>query len=159
VAFTKRRTDEAVEEFQRAIDLNPNFAAAHGFLGCALAFDGRSDRAIDHIERAIRMSPHDPQNALLNAALAAAHYQADRYAEAVGFGRKAIQQRFELTNGHRIYVASLAQAGWIDEARAALAQLQGLHPENSIAWIERNVPYTPGPMAKFLEGFRKAGLQ
>jgi TolB-like protein/Tfp pilus assembly protein PilF len=159
VAFTRRRTDEAVEEFQRALDLNPNFAAAHGFLGCALAFDGRSDQAIDHIERAIRMSPHDPQNALLNAALAAAHYQAGRYAQAVGFGRNAIQQRFELTNGHRIYVASLAQAGRIEEARAALAQLQELHPENSIAWIERNVPYTPKPMAKFLEGFRKAGLQ
>jgi TolB-like protein/Tfp pilus assembly protein PilF len=159
VAFTRRRTDDAVEEFQRALDLNPNFAAAHGFLGCALAFDGRSDGAIDHIEQAIRMSPHDPQNALLNAAYAAAHYQAGRYMEAISFGRKAIQQRSELTNGHRIYVASLAQAGRIDEARAALARLQELHPENSIAWIERNVPYTPGPMAKFLEGFRKAGLQ
>ncbi|SHN85554.1 TolB amino-terminal domain-containing protein [Bradyrhizobium erythrophlei] len=159
VAFTRRQTDEAVEEFQRALDLNPNFAAAYGFLGCALAFDGRSDQAIDHIEQAIRMSPHDPQNALLNAALAAAHYQAGRYVEAVGFGRKAIQQRFELTNGHRIYVASLAQAGQIDDARSALARLQELHPENSIAWIERNVPYTPGPMAKFLEGFRKAGLR
>jgi len=64
-----------------------------------------------------------------------------------------------LTNGHRIYVASLAQAGRIDEARAALPRLQELHPENSIAWIERNVPYTPGPISKFLEGFRKAGLQ
>jgi hypothetical protein len=57
------------------------------------------------------------------------------------------------------YVASLAQAGRIDEARAALARLQKLHPDNSIARIERNVPYTDGPMAKFLEGFRKAGLQ
>jgi hypothetical protein len=26
---------------------------------------------------------------------------------AVGFGRKAIQQRFELTNGHWIYIASV----------------------------------------------------
>ncbi|MBV8893324.1 MAG: winged helix-turn-helix domain-containing protein [Acidobacteria bacterium] len=159
VAFTRRRTDEAVEEFQRALDLNPNFAAAHGFLGCALAFDARSDQAVDHIEQAIRMSPHDPQNALLNAALAAAHYQAGRYAEAVGIARKAIRQRFELTNGHRIYVASLAQAGLLEEARAALSRLQELHPENSIVWIERNVPYTPGPMARFLEGFRKAGLR
>jgi TolB-like protein/Tfp pilus assembly protein PilF len=159
VAFTRRRTDDAVEEFERALDLNPNFAAAHGFLGCSLAFDGRSEQAIDHIGQAIRMSPHDPQNALLNAALAAAHYQAGRYTDAVEFGRKAIHQRFELTNGHRIYVASLAQAARIDEGRAALARLQELHPENSIAWIERNVPYTPGPMAKFLEGFRKLGLQ
>ena len=25
-------------------------------------------------------------------------------------------------------------------------------------WIERHIPYTPGPMAKFLEGMHKAGL-
>src|SRR5450830_1465861 len=133
VAMTRRRTDEAVEEFQRALDLNPNFAAAHGYFGLALALDGRSDQAIDHIEQAIRMSPHDPQNAIFNVALAAAHYLAGRYTEAVSFGRKAMQQRFGLTNGHRIYVASLALAGQIDEARAALVRLQELHPENSIA--------------------------
>jgi adenylate cyclase len=159
VAYARRHTDEAVEEFQRALDLNPNFAAAHGYLGHALALDGRSDQAIDHIGQAIRMSPHDPQNALFNVGLAGAHYLAGRYLEAVGFARKAMQQRFALTNGHRIYVACLAQAGQLDEARAALARLQELHPENSIAWIERNIPYTPGPMAKFLEGMRKAGLQ
>ena len=39
--------------------------AAHGYLGHALAVDGRSDQAIDHIEQAIRMSPHDPQNCVL----------------------------------------------------------------------------------------------
>ena len=158
-AYTRRRTDEAVEDFQRALDLNPNFAAAHGYLGLALALDGRSDQSIDHIEQAIRMSPHDPQNALFNAGLAAAHYLAGRYTEAVGYGRKALQLRSGLTNAHRIYIASLAQAGQIDEARAALARLQELQPENSIAWIELTIPYTPGPMAKLLEGLRKAGLQ
>jgi adenylate cyclase len=159
VAFTRRRTDEAIDEFQRALDLNPNFAAAHGYLGFALTLDGRSDQAIAHGEQAVRMSPHDPQNALFNVALAAAHYLAGRYNDAIVCGRKAMQQRFGLTNGHRIYIASLAQAGRIDEARAALAKLQELQPENSIAWIERNIPYTPVPMAKFLEGMRKAGLK
>jgi TolB-like protein/Flp pilus assembly protein TadD len=159
VAATRRRTDEAVEEYQSALNLNPNFAAAHGYLGFALALGGRSDEAIEHIEQAIRMSPHDPQNALFNVGLAAAHYLAGRYPEAIAFGRKAMQQRLALPTGHRIYIASLAQAGQIDEARAALARLQELHPENSIAWIESNIPYTPGPMAKFLEGMRKAGLK
>jgi adenylate cyclase len=159
VALTRRQTDEAVDEFQHALDLNPNFAAAHGYLCFALALDGRSDQAIPHGEEAIRMSPYDPQNALFNVALAAAHYLAGRYTEALGCARKAMQQRFGLTNGHRIYIASLAQAGKIDEARTALAKLQELQPENSVAWIERNIPYTPVPMAKFLEGMRKAGLE
>jgi hypothetical protein len=103
------------------------------------------------------MSPHDPQNAIFNTAIAAAHYLAGRDAEAVVFGRKALQQRTQFTSGHRIYVASLAQAGQLDQAREALVRLKKVFPEMTIAWIERYVPYTSGPMAKFLEGMRKAG--
>ena len=159
LAFTQRHTADAVQQFQRAIDLNPNFAAAHGYFGWALALDGQSDKAIPHLEQAMRMSPHDPMNAFFNLGLATAHYQARRYTEAADYSRKVMQQRIGLANGHRLLTASLAQAGQIDEARAALARLQELHPDNSIAWIERNIPYTVGPMAKFLEGMRKAGLR
>jgi adenylate cyclase len=159
VAFTRRSTDDALEQFQRALDLNPNFAAAHGYLGLALALGGRTDQAIVHSEQAIRMSPHDPHNAIFNVGLAAAHYLAGRFSEAVGFGRKALQQRDGMTAGHRIYCASLAQAGQIDEARAALMRLRELQPDISIAWLEKYVPYTPDPMCQFLEGMRKAGLQ
>ena len=159
VAFTMRRTDAAEEEFQRALDLNPNFAAAHGYLGSALAFAGRSEQAIAHLEQAIRMSPQDPQNAIFNNGFAIANYLSGRFAEAVSFSRKALQQRDGWTGAHRIYVASLAQNGQIDEARAALARVKELQPDLSITWIEQNVPYTPGPMAKFIEGMRKAGLE
>jgi adenylate cyclase len=55
--------------------------------------------------------------------------------------------------------ASLAQAGQLAEARVALGRLKTLQPEISTAWIEKYVPYTQGPMAKFLEGMRKAGLE
>jgi tetratricopeptide (TPR) repeat protein len=155
-----RRTDAAVEEFQRALVLNPNFAAAHGYMGLALALAGRSETAIEHCEQAIRMSPHDPQNAIFNTAIAAAHYLAGRFAEAVGFGRKALQQRTQFTSGHRIYIASLAQAGQIDEARQGFAKLKEMFPQMTIAWIKRYVPYTEdGPMEKFLDGMRKAGLE
>ena len=105
------------------------------------------------------MSPHDPQNSMFNVGLAVAHYLAGRYAEAVGFSRKSVQQRDGLITGHRIYIASLAQEGHIDEARASLQRLKELQPNLSIEWIEKFVPYRPGPMGKFIEGMRKAGLQ
>ena len=157
--FLKRRTEHAVQEFQRALEINPNFAAAHGYLGTAFAFDGQSDQAIIHSNLALRMSPQDPQNAIFNVGLAAANYLAGQFAEAIGCARKAVQQRSGWPPGHRIYCASLAQAGQLDEARAALDRLKDLQPDISIAWIEQNVPYQPGPMAKFLEGMRKAGLE
>jgi TolB-like protein len=158
-AFMNRQTNIAASEFHRALSLNPNFAAAHGYLGWALAFDGQVDLARAHLEEAMRMSPQDPQNAIFNTGLAIAHYFAGRYAEAVEHSLKALQQRSTFTAGYRIHVASLAQAGKIEEAREALTRLKERHPDLSIAWIEQNVPYTLGAMSKFLEGMRKAGLQ
>ena len=159
VAFMERRATESVAEYQRALQLNPNFAAAHGYLGWTLAFEGQSDNAVAHLEEALRMSPHDPQNAIFNVGLAVAHYMSGRYDAAIAACRLAFQQRSGMVRGTRIYIASLAQAGRLDEARAALARMKETHPDLSITWIEKNVPYTPGPMAKFLEGMRKAGLQ
>ena len=159
VAYIRRRTNLATEEFRRALDLNPNFAAAHGYLGVTLAHDGQSDQAIAHIEQALRMSPHDPQNAIFNSGRAVAHYLAARFAEAVAFARKAVQQRDGMTLAHRIYIASLAQAGEIDEARSALERLKELQPDVSIAWIKQHVPYTERVMPNFLDGMRKAGLE
>ena len=158
VAFTRRRTDEAVDEFKRALELNPNFAAAEGYLGWTLVFDGRTEQAMIHLQKAMQMSPHDPQNAIFTAGVAVAHYMEGRFAEAVAFARKALQQRSGFSAGNRIYIASLAQAGHTDEAKALLARAKEKHPELSVAWVEKHVPYTPVPMAKLVEGLRKAGL-
>ena len=158
VAFVRRQTIAAVASFQRAIDLNPNFAAAHGYLGWALAFDGQSEESIVHLKEAIRMSPHDPQNTIFNTGLAIAHYFAGRFAEALEYSQQTLQQRSAFTAGHRINCASLAEAGRINEAREALAALKEVRPDLSIAWIESNVPYTAAPMAQFVDSMRKAGL-
>jgi hypothetical protein len=64
-----------------------------------------------------------------------------------------------MTGGHRIYIASLAQAGRLEEARLAVEQLKKIQPDISISWIRTHVPYTPGPMEHFLEGMRKAGVK
>ena len=78
-----------------------------------------ASKAMAHLDLALRMSSHDPQNVRIYMALAAAHYAAGRFTEAVGYGRQAVQQRQGFSGGHRIYVASLAQDGQIDEARTA----------------------------------------
>jgi tetratricopeptide (TPR) repeat protein len=112
-----------------------------------------------HLQEALRMSPHDPQNAIFHVGVAISHYMAGRYDDAIAACRIAFQQRAGMARGTRVYIASLAQAGRVEEARVALARMKETHPGLSIAWIEQNVPYTPDAMAKFLDGMRKAGLQ
>lgn len=159
VDFMRRATEQAAGHFRQAIKLNPNFAAAHGYLGWALSLDGQSETAIQHLDNAIRMSPQDPQNVIFYMGLAVAHYLAGRYESAIGTARRATQYRSSLTASHRILCASLAQAGRQEEARAELAKLRKLNPDLSMAWIQRYVPYTERAMPKFLEGMRKAGLE
>jgi TolB-like protein len=158
LAFSGRRTGEAVYHFRAAIDLNPNFAVAYGYAGWALSHDGQTDEAIKYLQQAMRMSPRDPFNVFYMAGLAAAHYLDRRYLEAAEWARRALQLRPGHLGARRKLCASLAQAGLIDDAHAALKELRQMQPNLSIAWIEQSVPYTREPMAHFLEGVRKAGL-
>jgi TolB-like protein len=156
--FMGRNTDEAVRYFRVALDLNPNFAAAEGSIGFALALGGRSEEAISHFNRAFRMSPRDPFNSFFFAGIAVAHYLAGSYAEAVKCARQSVQLRPGYLAGQRILCASLAQAGMLEEARNVLMLIRELQPSISIPLIRESVPYTAGEMEHFLEGMRKAGL-
>ena len=158
LAFTECQTDDAVREYQRAIDLNPNFAIAYGYLGWALVFDGRSEAAINYFREALRMSPHDPLKAFFYSGTGVAHYYAGRYDTAIEWARRAIGERPGFTAAQRILCASLAQAGRHEETSAAMKRLRKLQPGVSLNWIEKHVPYTDRAMPHFLEGMRKAGL-
>jgi hypothetical protein len=75
-------------------------------------------------------------------------------------------QEISSTNATRpIYFGSshlrceLGASGAVGEAREASTRLKEVFPETTIAWIKDYVPYTAGPMEKFIEGMRKAGLE
>jgi TolB-like protein/Flp pilus assembly protein TadD len=159
VSFIERRTDESIAHFQRALNLNPNFAAAHGYLGWTLSFDGQSDKSIAHSQTAIRMSPHDPQQVIFYGGMAAAHYLAGRYDEAINSALSVLRYRPTFNGARRLLISALAQAGRLEEARTELDRLKSFQPDISIAWIEKNVPYTPASMAKYLQGWHKVGLR
>jgi len=159
LAMMERRTEEAIAAFQRAVDLNPNSAAARGGLGHCLAFAGWDREAIAHAENAIRLSPLDPDMPIFVGAIAVAHYCAGRYAEAARYAEEQLRLRPGFHGGQRLRCASLAQAGRIDEAREFLRWVRSEQPQLSIGWIRASVPYqTPELMDRFLDGMRKAGL-
>ena len=159
-AMMERRTEDSIAAFRRAVNLNPNSAAAHSHLSRGFAFAGRAQEAIEHGEEAIRLSPLDPEMALFLGAIAVAHYSAGRYTEAAQFTLEALRLRPGFQGAQRLRCASLAQAGLLDEARSLLATVRREQPLLSIDWIRASVPYqTAQLMERFLEGMRNAGLQ
>jgi TolB-like protein len=159
-AMMERRTEESIAAFSRAVDLNPNSAAAHSHLSRGFAFAGRDREAIEHGQEAIRLSPLDPEMALFLGAIAVAHYAAARFTDAAQYTTQALRLRPGFQGAQRLRCASLAQAGLLDEACSFLAAVRQEQPQLSIEWVRANVPYqTPQLLERYLEGLRKAGLE
>ena len=78
----------SIREFERAIELKPNYATAHHWLGAGPLVDlGRFDDAIAHGKRAIELDPLSP---IMNADLGLTLYFARHYDEAVVQLRKPL---------------------------------------------------------------------
>jgi TolB-like protein/Tfp pilus assembly protein PilF len=80
---------QANREFQRAIELNPNYATGHQQYGNnTLSALGRFDEAIAEGKRAVEL---DPLSLVINADLGMNYYYARRYDEAIAQLRKTLE--------------------------------------------------------------------
>lgn len=155
----EKRTSEAIAAFEAAVRLNPSSAAAHCYLSRGLAFSGRDREAIEHAEMAIRLSPMDPEMALVYGCMAVAHYTAGRYDQTLHYTGEVLRLRPGFQGAQRLRCAALAQLGRIDEARQYLDHVRIGQPQLTLQWIREGVPYqTPDTMERFIEGMRKAGV-
>jgi adenylate cyclase len=155
-----RRSEDAVQEYRKALALNPNFALTHTYLAFALCYLGQIDEALAHISTSERLSPRGLFYGINSLARAVAYFFAEKHKEASAFARKSILESPGIVTGYRQLVVNCALAGEIEEARAALQILKGLQPELSLKWIEKWLPYRrERDRQKFIEGFRLAGLE
>ena len=56
-----RRLDEALAQFQIALEIDPRYAVAHNNLGAALCQNGRVDEAVAHYRKALEIEPRYAQ--------------------------------------------------------------------------------------------------
>jgi len=114
----------AEKEFQRAIDLNPNYAGAHEWYAGFLAARGRQSEALIEMKRA---RDADPLLVLMHAALAEALYYSRRYDEVIAQCQQTLEldPDYPLAHFHlgRAYMAKSMYPEAIAEYQKAQASL------------------------------------
>jgi tetratricopeptide (TPR) repeat protein len=123
---------DAIPAFHRAIELNPNFAIAYGWLACALALSGQADAALEAARRAMRMSPLDPFNSHNLVFAGVAHETAERYTDALACLHSALRERPNHLAARRHLATCYVCLGQLDEARRIISELLRLQPNSSI---------------------------
>jgi tetratricopeptide (TPR) repeat protein len=154
-----RHLSESVRAFRRALELNPNFALAHAFIGTPLNLQGAHDEAKRGAEHALRLSPNDRLvGAYAGRVMTNAHFRTQNYTECIVWARKIIERAPEDIWGHTWLTAALALLG--DTVAAAEEQiiLRRLKPEYSIAWLTQQSPTSGKAGERLNDGLRRAGV-
>lgn len=152
--------DEAAALIDRSLSINANANRAwlaSAFVRCSL---GDPETAIEHAERAMRLSPLDVSMWVAHGVLAVAHMQLKNYEQASSWGRKAIRLHRDNLPSHHVLVASLAHLGRQEEAEEALSELLDLEPGLTIKGLKKRYPIADYKnLEVFIGGLKKAGLK
>jgi TolB-like protein/class 3 adenylate cyclase/tetratricopeptide (TPR) repeat protein len=144
---------------ERALALNPNLAWAWLFSGWVKVSLGDTELAIERLERAMRLSPQDPQIYSMQSAIAIAHFVASRYAEALSMAETAMCERPNVVLPICVAAASAALAGRVDEAERLVDRLLQVAPELSASNLKDVFSYLRAEdLERWMAGLRKAGL-
>src|SRR5262249_5246067 len=103
------------------------------FSGWGKIWRGEPEVAIEHVARAMRLSPQDPQIFNAQAATACAHFFVGRYAEAASWAEVAVREQPNHFIATCVAAASNALAGRLPDAQRAMARLRQLDPELRIS--------------------------
>jgi adenylate cyclase len=160
LAYVVGNLDDGAAFIDRALAINPNLAAAWRSSGSVRIWLGEPDLAIEHLARAMRLSPLDPLIANMEAETGYGHFFAGRYDAASSWAGMALRDRPDYINALRIAAASNALAGRLDQAQKALARWRQLDPALRLSNLRDRIgPYRrPEDLARQEEGLRKAGL-
>jgi TolB-like protein/class 3 adenylate cyclase len=143
----------------QALTLDPNLAAAWHLSGWVRIWQEKPGMAIEHIERAIRLSPHDPLMFIMQNGTAVAHFLAGRYDDASAWSERALRNQTDYLSALRVAAASHAYAGRPFQAQKAMARIRQIDPELRTSNLADVVPFRGDKdIARYIEGLRQAGL-
>lgn len=149
------RRSEALAEFQRALELNPNLV--DGRFAHLLVHNGRASEAVTYMLRALRQDPFPPPIYL--SYLGNAYYMAGQYDAAYETLRRGRERMPDYRAMTVWLAAAAAQSGREAEAREAADRVLTMASNFTITGWLRHIQFDRQADAdRLAEGLRKAGL-
>jgi adenylate cyclase len=166
VLRAQHRYDEAIPEYETAIALNRNWAYAYSHVGWCKFMTGSIEELVPAQERAIRLSPRDPQIGLFYSRLGCAHLLQSRIDEAIIWCEKARNATPAHPQFRSFLAAAHALRGETERAAAEFAEARRLVGDDRYSSIARlraieswGVPKVRAlAEATYYAGLRKAGM-
>ena len=159
LAFVAQEFDDAAAFMDRGLAVSPNLAEAWTLSGWLRVWRGEPDVAIEHVARAMRLSPLDPSMYGMQGAMAYAHFLASRYDVASSCAEKAMRDNPNFLLTICILAASNALAGQLEPAQKAMARALELNPDLRVSNLRDLAPFRRAEdLTTFAKGLRKAGL-
>jgi len=143
----------------RALSLNANLAQSWAVNGWLKVWLGEPESSIEHFDRAMRLSPLEPEVRMGVYGAAHAAYMAGRYDEAWSKAQAGLKV-WQTPAAYRIAAASAALAGHKDEASKYVRLLLTLDPARRVSnFAEVLGPYRRAEdIERYKQGMRLAGL-
>lgn len=154
-----RQLDVAEQRYARAIEINPSDSLAWLLKGMLLAFRGDGQEAVQHTERAMRLSPLDPLRYFYESLAASAAVAAGHYERAIELAQRSLRANRMHTSTLRALAIAQSFSGRLDDARRTVDELRAIEPTLTVRkYVERS-PATPAGLgSKLGEALRLAGL-
>jgi adenylate cyclase len=165
VLRAQHRYAEAIPEYETVLASNRNWVIALHALGQCKLFAGSIEEAVPLVERAIRLSPRDPQLGIFYLQIGLVRLLQSRTDEAILWLGKACAATPEHPFAHAYLTAAYALKGETERAATELAEARRLRGEGTFSSIARmRAGYWGVPKiralheATFFAGLRKAGV-
>lgn len=151
--------DSGIALLDRAVFLNPNLASAWFLGGFLRTWHGECEDAIEHFERAMRLSPVDPELYRMQAGIAMAHLFAGRIEAASAWAERSYSNLPSFLMVVALIAATRALGGRQEDARRAIEEMRKLDPALRVSNITDWLPIRREEhLSIFADGLRKAGL-
>jgi adenylate cyclase len=152
----QNKYDLAIQEAERAIELNPNDSGSYNELGWALLWSGRLDGAVAALQMSLRLDSSSPRNTWWH--LGIAYYLKERYEEALDTLAQGLIKRPNFAGYHIALAATYARLGRREEAARAAAAVRRLDPFFEVESFGTGFRQ-PAHRETIAAGLREAGLK